>query len=231
MRIRWLMGLALTALVLAGVRTELATRCPLEELAAGALGAGVAGMLALGLGYVALSLALIPGVGLTVLAGALFGFGRGVVVASLASTTAALLAFAVSRHLARERLARIAARHPRFAALDRAIAGGGWRVVALIRLSPVLPFSLGNYLFGLTAIPFAPYAAATWLFMLPGTLFYVSLGAAGHAALHGGLSPAQWGLQLLGLAATLVLTTYLGALARRALAAADPRAFDEDSEP
>lgn len=232
-RRRWLIafGLAALALALTAGRSALAARCPLDDLSARSADAGPEGMLTLGLGYVALSLTLIPGVGLTVLFGGLFGFWRGVALASVSSTTAALLAFAISRHVARDRLARFAARRPRFQAFDRAIARGGWRVVALFRLSPALPFSLGNYLFGLTAIPFVPYAITTWLFMLPGTLFYVSLGAAGHAALHGGLSPVQWAWQILGVAATLAVTLYLGALARRALVAVEPRAFSEDSEP
>jgi uncharacterized membrane protein YdjX (TVP38/TMEM64 family) len=173
--------------------------------------------------YVLASLLFVPGSAITLVAGGLFGLFEGLVLVSLASTTAAALAFLVARHLARGRVERMARRHPRFRAVDRAIADGGWRVVALLRLSPAVPFSIGNYLFGLTALRFWPYVATSWAFMLPGTLLYVYLGHVGRAGLEAAAegrtrTPAEWALLGVGLVATVALTLYLTHLARRRLA-------------
>src|SRR5262245_10962626 len=110
-----------------------------------------------GLFYAVAVVALVPASPLTILAGALFGPVVGVVVVSLASTTGAALAFLVARYLARNAVARRVQKDPRYAAIDRAIGEEGWKIVALLRLSPAVPFNLQNYLYGLTAIGFWPY--------------------------------------------------------------------------
>ncbi len=58
--------------------------------------------------------------------------------------------------------------HPRFAAIDRAIGRDSFRVVTLLRLSPLLPLAASNYLYGLTSVELAPYVLGSWLGMLPG---------------------------------------------------------------
>lgn len=210
-------------LLLAGLAAALRA-LPIEALLArvqGAVGNGAMGMLGFGAAYVVSALLLVPGSALTLAAGALFGTLRGMLVVSVASTTAAALAFLAARHLARARVQALAGRHRAFRAVDRAIADGGWKVVGLLRLSPAMPFSVENYLFGLTAVGFWPYVLASWAFMLPGTALYVSLGHAGRAAAAGSRSAAEWVLLAAGLAATAGLTAYLTRRARRALAQQD----------
>jgi uncharacterized membrane protein YdjX (TVP38/TMEM64 family) len=183
---------------------------------------GLAGRALFVVVYVAGSLLFVPGSAITLIAGGLFGLLEGLVLVSVASTTAAALAFLIARHLAREPVERLARRHPRFEAVDRAIAEGGWRVVALLRLSPAVPFSVGNYLFGLTGLRFWPYVATSWAFMLPGTLLYVYLGHVGRAGLEAAegraRTPGEWALLTVGLLATAAVTLYLTRLARRRLA-------------
>lgn len=201
--------------LLAGLRTV-----PAGEATAwlrGTLPGGFAGLLLFGLIYVVAALLLVPGAALTLAGGALFGPVEGLVVVSLASTTAAALAFLATRHLARTRVEALAARHRAFRAVDQAVAAGGWRVVALLRLSPAMPFTVENYLFGLTAVRFWPYVAATWLFMLPGSALYISLGHAGRTFASGSSSPAESILLGVGVAATAGVTVYLARAARRAL--------------
>jgi uncharacterized membrane protein YdjX (TVP38/TMEM64 family) len=168
--------------------------------------------------YVVAAVLLVPGALLTIGAGLLFGAVRGTVLVVVSATTAAALAFLVARHLARERVERWAARNPRFQAIDAAIREQGWKVVALLRLSPLVPFSVSNYLYGLTAVRFWPYVLASAIGMVPGTLLYVSIGAAGRAAAGaGGRSPLEWALLGLGLAATAAATVLVGRAARRQL--------------
>ena len=94
--------------------------------------------------------------------------------------------------------------------------------VVLTRLSPLFPFNLLNYAFGITAVPFSHYLLASWIGMLPGTLMYVYIGsAAGSLAQLGAgnrsASPAQWAFYGVGLAATIAVTFFITAMARRAL--------------
>ena len=184
-------------------------------------GMGPAGMVLYGAVYVAAVLLFVPGILLTLGAGFLFGLGWGIVVVSAASTVAATLAFLIARHLARDAVRRLAKKSPRFDAIDRAIGKEGWKVVALLRLSPLVPFSLSNYLYGLTSVRLLPYVATSWVAMMPATVLYVSLGAAGRTLEQKAQrSPWEWALLGLGVAATVAVTVILTRVARRELARA-----------
>src|SRR5947209_10188984 len=120
---------------------------------------------------------VLPGSLMTLAAGSLFGVVVGTAVVSLASVTGACLAFWLGRTLARGLVEKRLAGNRRFRALDQAVAAGGFKIVLLTRLSPLFPFTLLNYAFGLTKIRFRDYALASWLGMLPGTVMYVYLGS------------------------------------------------------
>ena len=83
--------------------------------------------------------------------------------------------FLIARYALRDKIKDVADENPKFAAIDNAIGEDSFRVVALLRLSPLLPFALSNYLYGLTSVKFKPYVLASWLGMLPGTFAYVSV--------------------------------------------------------
>jgi uncharacterized membrane protein YdjX (TVP38/TMEM64 family) len=170
--------------------------------------------------YVLVTVLLLPAWLMTVGAGLLFGLLPAVAVVSAGSTAGAAASFLIARHLARNAVARYAGRHPRFSAVDRAIARGGWRIVFLLRLSPVIPFTFSNYAYGLTAIAFRPYVLASWVGMLPLTFLYASLGAAGRAASvePGGPGPAwKWPLITVGILITIAVTVYVKRLVERTL--------------
>ena len=189
-----------------------------------AAGQGVSGMVGFGAAYTIAALLFVPGAALTLVAGGLFGVGWGVVVVAVATSAADATSFLIGRYLARGAVERLTMRHPRFGAVDQAITAGGWRVVALLRLSPTIPYSASNYLYGLTGIPFIPYLLASGVFTLPGTFVYVYLGYVGVETLGGrGRSPVEWTLLGIGVAATLLAAVYVTVLARRALAQIAPR--------
>lgn len=171
--------------------------------------------------YIAATVLLLSAAVLTLGAGALFGLGWGFVWSSLASTAAATVAFLVGRHLARDWVSARVANHARFAAIDRAVADEGWKIVALTRLSPVFPFVVLNYAFGLTRVRLGQYVLASWLAMMPGTLLYVYLGYIARAAAAEpaeGASPVlMWSMRVLGLVATLAVTVVVTRIARRAM--------------
>lgn len=217
----WLLpalGLTAVAIFAIGIERLIPVELWVPELRAWVEGRGVVGMVAFGAAYAVSALLFIPGAALTLVAGAVFGLGWGMVIVSIASSVADGTAFLIGRYLARDAVERLARRYRPFQAIDGAITQGGWRVVALLRLSPTVPYSASNYFYGLTGIRFFPYWVTTWAFTLPGTFAYVYLGYVGAETLStDGRPPLEWALLILGLAATVVLTVYLAILARRSL--------------
>ena len=102
--------------------------------------------------YVAATVFFLPGSILTVGAGVVFGLVRGFVIVSISATLGATAAFLVGRYLARGWIAGKIEGHPKFKAIDEAVAREGWKIVALLRLSPVVPFNVLNYAFGVTRV-------------------------------------------------------------------------------
>jgi len=98
--------------------------------------------------YSILELLAVPAIPLTMTAGIIFGVAPGTAVVSIASTAAAAISFLIARYVARDRVYVWTSKNPKFAAIDRAIGKDGFRVVALLRLSPLLPLAASNYLYG-----------------------------------------------------------------------------------
>ncbi|HEY3173276.1 MAG TPA: TVP38/TMEM64 family protein [Thermoanaerobaculia bacterium] len=182
---------------------------------------GVAGKAFYALVYAVATVLLFPASLLTIAAGFAFGLGWGVATVWVGATAGAALAFLIARHVARERVEKVARRREDFRAIDRAIGEKGWKIVALLRLSPLVPFSLSNYLYGLTAIRFGPYVLASAAGMLPGTVLYIYLGVAGRVAAAASAgekrSPLEWAALVVGLAATIIATIFITRIARREL--------------
>ena len=185
-------------------------------------GLGVWGPVAFIAGYVVAAVLFIPGSLLTLAGGAIFGLTKGVMIVFLAAVLGSSAAFLVSRYVARSSVERRLAGNARFAAIDRAVGAQGRKIVFLLRLSPVFPFTLLNYGLGLTNVRFVDYVIAS-IGMLPGTLLYVYYGKVigDVAALAGGTAmekgPADYAVLILGLAATIIVTTIVTRIARRAL--------------
>lgn len=186
-------------------------------------GLGVWGPLAFILGYLVATVAFVPGLVLSLAAGVLFGILWGTVYTLVGATLGAAAAFLVARYLARARIERRIAGNARFQAIDRAVSREGFKIVALLRLSPVFPFNLLNYSLGLTKVRFRDYLAAS-IAMLPGTLVYVYYGkAAGSLATAAAgkfeKGTGYWVSLGVGLLATVAVTAFITRLASRALRA------------
>jgi uncharacterized membrane protein YdjX (TVP38/TMEM64 family) len=185
-------------------------------------GLGPLGPVVFVLGYAAGTVALLPGSLLTLAGGAIFGLAWGTLWVFLGAMLGSSVAFLVARYVARASTERRVARDPRFAAIDRAIGKQGFKIVFLLRLSPVVPYNVLNYALGLTRVRFVDFLLAD-VCMLPGTLLYVYYGKVlgDVAALAGGVETQRgvWDYLLLGvgLAATVAATLVVARLARRAL--------------
>ncbi len=172
--------------------------------------------------YILATVLFLPGLIPTMAAGVLFGVIRGTLLVSISSISGATLAFLIGRYLAREWVAAMIRGNQKFEAIDAAVAEEGWKIVGLTRLSPVFPFNLLNYAFGLTQVSLRDYFLASWIGMLPGTVMYVYIGSlAGDLASLGSgersRTPAEWALYGVGLMATVVLTLFITRIAQRAL--------------
>lgn len=226
-RIQWLAALVVLAALFLLARA-LPIQTGVDRLERWVTGMGILGPVVFGAIYVAAALLFVPGAALTIAAGAVFGLVGGTLTVSVASTTSAALAFLAARYLLRGRIEEIARRQPRFGAVDSAIGDGGWKVIALLRLVPLFPFSAGNYMFGLTSARFWPYVAASWLFMLPGTFMYVYIGYLGVTSLEAASSAdasvgfGRIALLVVGLLALVGATIYLTRLAKQRLQQAAP---------
>lgn len=185
-------------------------------------GLGTWGALAFVVGYAIAAVAFVPGSILTLAGGAIFGLFWGTVLVFVAATLGSVLAFLTARYLARPAVERRLGRDERLGKIDRAVESQGLKMVLLLRLSPVFPFTLLNYALGLTRVRLRDYLLAS-VGMLPGTLLYVYYGkAAGDVATlvssgprHG---PAYYAMLAVGLIATLAATVVITRLARRELA-------------
>lgn len=168
--------------------------------------------------YVVAVVALAPVWPLSVAAGLAFGLW-GIPLVIVSATTGASLAFLVARFLVRDRVTDLTRKRAVLDAVDKAVAEEGWKVVVLLRLSPLVPFNLQNYFLGATEIGFFPYLAATFLGIMPGSAAYVYLGILGRAAAAGeqGGGGLKIGLLAAGLAATIALIVIVGRKARMKL--------------
>jgi len=173
--------------------------------------------------YIAASVAFLPGSILTLGAGVVFGVFLGAVYVFIGATIGAIAAFLVGRYLARGWISKKIEGNQKFAAIDKAVAREGFKIVLLTRLSPVFPFNLLNYAFGITGVSLKDYALGS-IGMIPGTVMYVYIGSlAGDLAKIGTEDQptnlaVQWTIRIIGFMATVAVTIYVTRVARQALA-------------
>ncbi|MCF4970600.1 TVP38/TMEM64 family protein [Nostoc sp. CMAA1605] len=183
---------------------------------------GTVGAIAFTALYIIATVAFLPGSILTLGAGVVFGVVWGAIYVFIGATLGATAAFLVGRYLARGWVAKKIAYNKKFAAIDRAVGREGLKIVLLTRLSPIFPFNLLNYAFGITGVSLTDYFIGS-VGMIPGTIMYVYIGSlAGNLAMIGTegqpTNPtAQWIIRIVGFIATVAVTIYVTRIAQKAL--------------
>ncbi|MBD1854302.1 MULTISPECIES: TVP38/TMEM64 family protein [Leptolyngbya] len=184
---------------------------------------GATGAIVFILLYMCAAVLWIPGTLLTLGAGLVYGLFLGSLYVAIGATLGAIAAFLVGRYVARDWVSRRIEANAKWKAIDQAVAKEGLKIVILTRLSPVFPFTLLNYAFGVTQVSLKDYAIGC-LGMIPGIIMYVYIGSLagnlatlGKAPLSSEAQLAQWGLRIVGLIATVVVTVYVTRIARKAL--------------
>lgn len=166
--------------------------------------------------------AVVPATPLVVAAGALFGLWGGIALVTCATFSSAAFAFISSRFLFRDSITQLLSRQLAIDRLQRQIAFHGWKAVFIVRLSPVFPFGLVSYAFGLTGISLRHFMIGN-TGSLPNMFVYTYSGSlAGELVLAGlGTSASQppyyWLILALGLIATITIVVFLGRHARTTL--------------
>lgn len=166
----------------------------------------------------------IPGSLLTLGSGALYGVFWGSVYVVIAATLGATTAFLMGRYYARSWVSQQLQGHPKFQAIDRAVAKEGFKIVLLTRLSPIFPFNLLNYAFGVTCVSLKDYVIGS-IGMIPGSILYVYLGSLvsdiASLGMPQEMNPqaqiAQWIVKIVGFFATVAVTFYITRIAKKAL--------------
>jgi uncharacterized membrane protein YdjX (TVP38/TMEM64 family) len=163
----------------------------------------------------------------TVLGGFWFGLLLGSAVIYLATAAAFVASFLVARHCLHAGAQRWLDARPRLACFQRALIADGWRTVLLMRLSPVLPFSVQNWCYGASSIGFWTCLSATLVGKLPNTVLTVAIGALARdgLSLEQGTVHGRFGLALT-IAASLLLLWSLARSARRSLRLAGASAIE-----
>ncbi|NDJ19971.1 TVP38/TMEM64 family protein [Myxacorys almedinensis] len=185
---------------------------------------GSTGVIAFIVIYNLATILLIPGSLLTLGGGALYGIFWGSIYVTIAAILGAIIAFLLGRYFARGWVSQQIQSHPKFQAIDTAVAREGLKIVLLTRLSPVFPFNLLNYAFGITRVSLKDYVIGS-IGMIPGSVLYVYIGSlAGDLTALGmpqTISPqaqmVQWLAKLIGFLATVGVTLYITRIAKRSL--------------
>jgi uncharacterized membrane protein YdjX (TVP38/TMEM64 family) len=181
-------------------------------------GLGVLGMAVFLVLYVVACVFVLPGSILTLGAGAIFGLPIGFALVSVSSTLGATATFIIGRYLARDAVAKKISTNKTFKSMDDAVAQQGWKIVFLTRLTPVIPFNIQNYGYGLTSVSLGAYVLASWIGMMPGTVLFTYIGTLTGEAAEGNQGAAAWAMRGVALLATIAVTVVITRIAKKAMA-------------
>jgi uncharacterized membrane protein YdjX (TVP38/TMEM64 family) len=188
----------------------------LQSFGAWARSLGAAGLAMISVAYVLGTLILIPGFPMTLAVAVVYGWWA-LAICFMGGMLAAFISFLVGRYLARDHVRRFLDRHPAAKAVDTVAHEETFKTILLARLTPVTPFAMENYAFGVTGVRLGAYLLATAVGIVPGTILNVGIGVIGRTAAEGEASAANWALLVVGLVATVVLTIWMTRQAKQKL--------------
>jgi len=161
----------------------------------------------------------LPTFACAIFAGWAFGFAQGSAIALVSLTIASLVAYALGRWIARDRMLEVIAERPRWRAVHRALLGRDSArtllVVSLLRVPPASPFAIVNFVLAAGRVPLGLYTLGTFLGIVPRTLA-ATFAAAGLEQLRF-KDVTDQRMAIAGIVATVIVCVVLGVLANRAL--------------
>lgn len=189
------------------------------------------GPIVLAVAYIPLTVLVVPASILTIGGGYLFGLPIGFIADSIGSTIGCTAAFLVGKTIGRSYVASKLNDFPQFQAVSIATRRSGFKIVFLLRLVPLLPFNMLNYLLSVTPVGLGQYMLASWIGMMPITFGLVYIGTtikdlSDVTHNWSEISTAHWILLTTGLVASVVLIFLVTQIAKRSLA----KALEEDGK-
>ncbi|KAJ8636591.1 hypothetical protein MRB53_010858 [Persea americana] len=180
------------------------------------------GPLVLAVSYIPLTVLAVPASVLTLGGGYLFGLPIGFIADSIGATIGAVAAFYLGRTIGRSCVISKLKDYPQFQAVAVATQRSGFKIVLLLRLVPLLPFNMLNYLLSVTPVGIGEYIMASWLGMMPITLALVYIGTTLKDlsdVTHGwsDRSSASWVVLILGVVVSVILMICVTKVAKTAL--------------
>ncbi|KAK4266411.1 hypothetical protein QN277_027338 [Acacia crassicarpa] len=180
------------------------------------------GPLVLAVAYIPLTILAVPASVLTLGGGYLFGLPVGFVADSIGATVGAGAAFLLGRTIGKPFVVSRLKDYPQFRQVALAIQKSGFKIVVLLRLVPLLPFNMLNYLLSVTPVSLGEYMLASWIGMMPITLALVYVGTTlkdisdvTHG--WGEFSKTRWAFICLGLVISVLLMICVMRVAKSAL--------------
>jgi uncharacterized membrane protein YdjX (TVP38/TMEM64 family) len=194
---------------------------------------GSAGYVIYALAYIVCCVLFIPASALTLGAGAIFGFAKGSIIVLIGATLGATASFLLARTVLRHRIESMTSGNAKFRALDRAISRDGGKIVFLVRLAVVFPFTYINFAFGLTGIRLVPFIVSTFFGIIPATLAFVYASSTAAQAATGTADRTKLIINIVGAVVAIIVSGYVARIATQAIrkagvedAPAEPEARD-----
>lgn len=183
---------------------------------------GAWGPLVLSIAYIPLTVLAVPASILTLGGGYLYGMVVGFIADSLGSTLGATAAFLLGRTIGRPYVLSKVKDYPKFRAVVIAVQRSGFKIVLMLRLVPLLPYNMLNYLLSVTPVPLGQYMLASWLGMMPMTMALVYAGTTLKDLsdiTHGWheFSPSRWIFLMTSLLVSVLLIISVTRVAKNAL--------------
>jgi uncharacterized membrane protein YdjX (TVP38/TMEM64 family) len=212
---RWLLALLVLLACLGGAvfYWEFRTGVSIDALRAWVAGFGIWAPVGFVAVYSVATIFMIPGGVFDVIGGALFGPYLGSLLDLIGGSFGAAFSFLVARYLVRDWVESRAG--PRLQKIMRSVDAEGWRFVAFLRLVPIFPYNVVNFLLGVTRVHFHHYVLATVVFMAPSTVAYCWIGFVGREIMAGQTDQIHYALGALGLLGVLFFLPRFVKRARR----------------
>ncbi len=126
--------------------------------------------------YIFIVLLILPASWLSIAAGYLYGTYLGSVIVFISAFIGASISFFISKRFLSKKVLDIINKYPKLSLLENIIQKGGLKLIVLTRLSPLFPFSILNYFYGLNNITYKDFSISL-ICIIPGTFLYCSVGS------------------------------------------------------
>jgi len=160
--------------------------------------------------YILIVLLILPASWLSLLSGFLYGSYLGSIIVFIAASIGASVAFFLSKTFLAKKLKNLFSRYPKLSVMEKVIEKGGLKLIFLARLSPIFPFSILNYFYGLNNIKFRDFSLGL-LGIIPGTFLYCSIGSLAKSLqeLKNVQSPNNLYMTIIGVVSTFLVVYFL----------------------